>query len=147
MSNGIQVVTVSGEKTILSSDNGVLSLTNYRVKFDAKALGAAKYVSISLDNVSSCGLVTVSNPVLLAIAAICAIVAIAAPDMGARLLLALIGVAFVVGYFATRSGVITVSSTGGEGITVPAKGMNREQILSFVEAVTEAKLRFVGKLS
>lgn len=146
MTNGKSAPLVSGEQTILASDNGTLSLTNYRVKFDAKASGQTKYVSISLDSVSSCGLVTRSRPALLAIAAICGVLAVAVPDSSARIGLILVGVAFSVGYFVTRSAVINISSDGGEGITVPAKGMAREQIVAFLEAITIEKLKFSGKI-
>lgn len=147
MSNGNSVAVVSGEQTILSSNNGVLSLTNYRVKFDAKASGQSKYVSIALDNVSSCGLVTQSRPALLFIAAICAVIAVALSDKGALIGLLVVAIAFVIAYLVTRTAVITVSSNGGEGICVPAKGMAREDIVSFLEAVMAAKLRFSGKLA
>lgn len=147
MTNGKTMPLVSGEQTVLASDNGTLSLTNYRVKFDATASGQSKYVSISLDNVASCGLVTRSRPVLLAIAAICGVLAVAVPDSSARIGLIFAGIAFVVGYFVTRSAVINISSDGGEGITVPAKGMARDQIVSFLEAVTTEKLKFSGKIA
>lgn len=147
MSNENGTALVAGEQTILSSNNGVLSLTNYRVKYDAKAGGQSKYVSISLDNVSSCGLVTQSRPTLLFIAAICAALGIALKDGDALIGMLVVAVAFFIAYLVTRAAVITVSSNGGEGISVPAKGMAREEIVAFLEAVSAAQLRFLGKLS
>lgn len=134
-----------GEKALLTSDNGVLTLTNYRVKYDAKAQGATKFVTITLDSVASCGLVTKSYPILLIIAAISAIAAIIQRDSGGLGVLLFIALCFVAAYFLTRSGVITIRSNGGEHIDVPAKGMKPEVIRTFVEAVVEAKLKFIGK--
>lgn len=145
MSNENGAAGVAGEQTILSSNNGVLSLTNYRVKYDAKASGQSKYVSISLDNVSSCGLVTQSRPALLFIAAICAVLGLALNN-DALIGMLVVAIAFVIAYLVTRTAVIRVSSNGGEGIAVPAKGMARQEIVAFLEAVTAAQLRFLGKL-
>jgi|ERR1019366_5861045 hypothetical protein len=137
---------LSGEKSLLTSDNGVLTLSNYRVKYDAQAKGSSKFMTITLDAVASCGLVTQSKPILLVIAAICAIGAVVQHDRGALFGLLFLALCFVVAYFLTRSGVITISSNGGERIDVPTKGMKQENIRSFVEALVEAKLNFIGKL-
>ncbi len=131
---------------MLTSDNGVLTLTNYRVKYDAKAQGATKFVAITLDSVASCGLVTKSYPVLLILAAISAIAAIIQHENNVLVTLLFIALCFVVAYFLTRSGVITIRSNGGEHIDVPAKGMKPEIIRTFVEAVVEAKLNYIGKI-
>lgn len=137
---------LAGERTLQTSDNGVLALTNYRVKYDAKTKGASKFVTISLDAVASCGLVTKSYPILLIIAAISAIAAIIQRENGGLGVLVFVALCFVGAYFVTRTGVITISSKGGEHIDVPAKGMKPEIIRTFVEAVVEAKLKFIGKI-
>jgi hypothetical protein len=137
---------LSGEHSLLTSYNGVLTLTNYRVKYDAKAQGATKFVTITLDAVASCGLVTKSYPILLILAAVSAIAAIIQRSSGALGTLLFIALCFVAAYFFTRSGVITIRSQGGEHIDVPAKGMKPEIIRGFIEAVVEAKLKFIDKL-
>src|SRR5665811_706901 len=102
---------LSGEKSLLTSDNGVLTLSNYRVKYDAQAKGSSKFMTITLDAVASCGLVTQSKPILLVIAAICAAIgAVVQHDRGALFGLLFLALCFVVAYFLTRSGVITISS-------------------------------------
>jgi hypothetical protein len=140
-----QAKPIAGEQSLLTSDTGILALTNYRVKYDAKGNGMSKFVSISLESVSSCGLITRSRPILLVLAAVALIAAFAQSDQSARVGLLAVAAAFGVAYFLTRSGVITISSNGGESIVVPAKGMGREAIVSFLEAVMEAKLKFIGK--
>lgn len=149
MSTTKKTTTIPGEQAILTSENGVLTLTNYRVKHDAKIGGKSKFVSISLESVSSCGLVTRTNPVLLVIAAILGVLGLVgfigqgnqyAPGM------LLVSLCFCVAYLLTKSGGIIISSNGGENIFVSTKGMGHESILIFVEAVTEEKLKFIGKL-
>lgn len=146
MANDKETKALSGEYDLVKSDNGVLTLTNYRVKYDAAAKGDSKYVSIPLDAVSSCGLVTRSYPVLLLLAVIAGIVALAQPERAFSFVLLALALSFAVAYQTTRAGVITISSNGGENITVPAKGMGRHRIVYFVEAVMQAKLKFTGKI-
>lgn len=130
-----------GEQVIKESDNGVVALTNYRVRFDAAAAGSAKYVSIPLEAVASCGLTTNSRPSLLIAAGIAALIAFVQPDSAARYLLLLGALVLLIIYFAMRSAVLIVSSSGGEAIVVPAKGMSRDEIVPFLEAIVEARLR------
>lgn len=138
---------VPGERVLKTSDQGVLELTNYRVKFDAAAKGSSKYVSIPLDAVAFCGLTTRSYPWLLAAAGIAGVAAFMQPQVPIRYLLLFVGAALVIAYFITRSGMITVSSNGGEPIEVRASGMSHEQIILFLDAVLEAKLNLLGQLS
>lgn len=135
-----------GEQVLKTSDSGTLELTSYRVVFDAAASGRSRHVSIPLDAVSSCGLVTRSRPALLIAAGLCALIAFAQPAPGARWLLLAVAAILVLAYFATRSAVITVSSDGGQDIVVPAAGMKRDQIIPFLDAVMETRLRFMGRL-
>jgi hypothetical protein len=137
---------IPGETPLVTSDAGVLSLSNYRVKFDAQTRGASKFVSIPLDTVSSCGLVTRSFPTLLIIAAAIVLLAFTQQETTTHYAFLFVGIGFILAYFVTRAGVITISSAGGESIVVPAKGMSRDQILYFLESVTEAKLKFTGKI-
>ena len=140
------MTALHGEVVVRSSDNGTLALTNYRVTFDASGTGASRYVSIPLDAVSSCGLVTRSNPLLLVLVAGALIVALAPVGEAARYVLLAAAFCFFVGYFIGRSAVITISSSGGEQIVVPASGMSRTQIIPFLEAILTAKLELLGKL-
>lgn len=135
-----------GEIVLQASTNSALELTNYRVRFNAAAGGDSKQLSIPLDAIASCGVVTRTRPWLLVAAGIC--VALAAlqhqSPMGA--LLVLVAIAFAIAYLVTRSGVINISSSGGEDIVIPSSGMSREQITPFLDAVLEARLRFSGRL-
>ncbi len=135
-----------GEKVLMSSDKDILILTNYRVRLNQAATGASNYISIALDCVASCGLVTKSKPLLLAIAAICGAIGITQNKDDFRYGLLVIAAVLVVIYFVTRSAVIAISSNGGDKITSPVKGMSRENILEFLEAVEEARFKFIGRI-
>ena len=135
-----------GEKVLMSSDRNILTLTNYRVRLNQAARRASNYISIALDCVASCGLVTRAKPLLLVIAAICGAIGITQNKDEIRYSLFLGAVILVVLYFVTRSAVIAISSNGGEKITSSVKGMSRESILEFLEAVEEARFKFIGKI-
>jgi hypothetical protein len=64
-----------GERVVASS--GVVTVTNFRVLRDDAAVGRAHYVSITLDSISSCGLVTNSQPMLLVLGIIVAVAGLA----------------------------------------------------------------------
>jgi hypothetical protein len=46
----------------------------------------------------------------------------------------------IIVYLATRTAMLTISSKGGESIAVPAKGLGRERVIEFTDAVDSAKL-------
>lgn len=139
---------LQGETVLMSSDNNTLVLTNYRVRYDAKEGGASRYIGITLDAVSSCGLVTRSHPILLILAAIAVFGGFAGfmGRMNGDSYLAfglVIGAILLLAYFLARSAVFSISSNGGEAIVVPAKGMAREKIVEFLQAVEDAKLNYL----
>ena len=135
-----------GEKVLMSSDRDILTLTNYRIRLNEKKKGASNYLSIALDCVASCGLVTKTKPLLLVIAAIFAISGITQSQDNLRYGLFIVAFIFVAIYFITRSAALRIDSNGGEKIIVPVKGMGRDDILSFLEAVEDARFRFIGKI-
>ena len=51
------------------------------------------------------------------------------------------GIVLVVAYFLTRRAVISVASNGGQSILVPIKGMKRDAVVAFIEAVEREKLK------
>lgn len=81
-----------------------------------------------------------SFPFLLILAAI-AIVAAFTQRGGGVWGLLFVAMVLVAAYFLTRKAVISVASNGGQVILVPTKGMNREAIIGFIEAVEREKLK------
>jgi hypothetical protein len=135
----------AGEQVVMSSDGNQLTLTTLRVTLDQASAGASRYISIPLDGVSSCGLVTRSFPILLLLAVLAAVGGFVLKQKEATVGGLVVGVILVIAYFVTRVAVINISPNGGESIVVPAKGMARDKVLEFLRAVEDAKLKFIGK--
>lgn len=133
-----------GEHVVTS--NEILTLTNYRVFRDASASGSSRYVSISLDAISSCGLVTTSQPLLLVLGIIATLGAfvVRGEAQGAALI---VGIVLIVLYFATRAAVMAICSTGGERITVPTKPSQYGVQRQLLNAIDHAKLAALGRMA
>lgn len=117
MSN--KLALLPGEQIVSSSDNDVLVLTTERVRYNSAVWGRANLISITLDAVASCGIVTRSYPLLLILTAIASIAAVASIfTFGETMFVSLLTVAgaLVVGYFLSRRAVISIASSGGEAI-------------------------------
>ena len=143
-----------GERVLLTLENTPLVLTNYRVKFDAKGVGNSLYQSIPLDSISFCGYMTNSQPWTMLVSLLflgCGALAFTQPQLirdGVLIgsILLLLGVAFAIIYFATRSAVVLVRAMCGEQIMIPSHHRRREQAMPFLEGILEAKLRFNRKI-
>lgn len=140
---------LAGEATISEANFEGLTLTSNRVRYDQRTVGEARIVSITLDAVSSCGVVSKSHPILLLLAILTVL-------FGAFLLsaggeersipngLILVGVVLAIAYFLTREVVLSISSPG-ESITVSARGLEPDVLIGFIDAVEQAKLKYLGK--
>lgn len=136
-----------GEHVVMASDGDILLLTNQRVRYDSVEFGASRYMSMTLDAVASCGLVTRSYPILLLLGVIGLVMGATVPMRDEPTVFVwLFGAVFSVGYFLTRTAVIAIASSGGEVIQVPTKGMSREDSVAFLEAVEKEKLSSQGRL-
>ena len=138
---------LADEKVIMSSDEDIVVLTNYRVCYNEVVGGASKYIGITLDAVASCAFVTKSRPLILALAIIAVLGGFLIGQKDSVVLGFVLGAILAVVYFITRRAVLQISSNGGEHIVVPAKGLGRTKILDFLRTVEEAKLRYLGKMS
>ncbi len=151
-----------GESVIMQSDDKLLTLTTQRLRLDAQAGGRSKVVSLTLDSLSSCGLVTSSRPFLLGLAALSALgggvilngvfngrftqkATSAAGAIGGLCLAC--AVVLVLAYLLTRSALLEFESMGGEKMPVPAKGLAREALVNFLDAVELAKLNHLSRVT
>jgi len=137
---GNKIKLLPGEQNVLCSDDNTLTLTTMRVRYDSVMLGRSHLVSITLNSVASCGLVTKSYPLLLIIGAIALLVSLTRPREWFMMGLVTAIVLLVV-YFFTRRSVISIASNGGESILAPTNGMNRDNIVEFIESVERQKLK------
>lgn len=138
MSNTIALLPEETIVTSLDKDN--LTLTTKRVRYNSVVWGNSNLISITLQSIASCGLVTKSWPVLLIFALLAFLVSLSLLG-SSEFVMPLIAAVVLLGiYFFTRRSVISIASNGGEVILVPIKRMKREDIISFIEAVEREKL-------
>jgi hypothetical protein len=138
MSEKEKIALLPGEHIVLRSNFDNLVLTNYRLRYDVEKFGGSVFIGITLNSLSSCGLVTKSSPVLLLLAGLSLLASFVAKDNGS----VAVGIAVVlaVAYFLTRRSVISLAPNGGQPIVVPTSGMSRNDIVNFLEAVEREKL-------
>lgn len=129
---------LEGEHIIMNSRDAALSLSNFRVKYEAKAQGSSMYKSVPLTKISCCSLLTKSSPVLLVIAVL-GLIACFVPQLEQlRIVGGVVAVVFVLAYFLTKRGRIQITSDCGEAISVSTSGLSHEEARKFVEAVALA---------
>jgi hypothetical protein len=135
-----KIAPLPGEEVVMSSDKEILMLTTKRVRYDSACFGSSNLISITLDSVASCGLVTKSFPILLLGAAL-ALIGAFTQRGDVQWILTVGAAVLVLAYFISRRVVISVASNGGQTILVPAKGMSRSSIIEFIEAIEHQKLK------
>jgi len=133
-----KIALIPGERIVMSFAKDIVILTNHRIRYDSTQFGSSKFVSVTLDSVASCSLVTKSLPILLLVAAVALIVPLYTG--GHMMDTVVIAIVLVVAYFLTRFTVISIASKGGATIRVPTKGMNRAVVAEFLETVEREKL-------
>jgi hypothetical protein len=140
---------LAGETTISEANLEHLTLTTHRVRYDQRTSGATKIVSITLDAVSSCGVVSKSYPILLLLAVVALLLGALLQVTGIeedniRNGLFLASVALCIAYLLTRAVAFSIASPG-ESITVSVRGLKPDVLIDFIDAVEQAKLKYLGK--
>jgi hypothetical protein len=141
---------LTGETAISETDLEYVSLTTHRVRYIQKAADGSRVVSITLDAVSSCGVVSKSYPILLLLAGLAAAAGLFLSNNGSvgenlrnGAFIAAIGLVIV--YFLSRAVALSIASPG-DSITVSVRGVKEEKLIGFIDAVEEAKLRYLEKV-
>jgi len=129
------------EQIVLSSNNETLVLTTKRVRFNSVVWGRSNLISITLDSVASCGLVTASYPLLALVSIISLLIGIAEGGTPTGSGITLLASVLAVAYLITRRVVLSIASNGGQVIKVPLRGMKHESVVAFIEAIEREKLR------
>lgn len=132
---------IDGEQVVLQANEGILVLTTHRLRLTQELAGRRQVVSMTLDAVASCSVVMRSPPWLLVLAIVAA--AAGALMLGTDVatgggLLALAAL-FLLLWFLFRRTVLAVASAG-ESIFVGARGMSREALTGFIDALEATKL-------
>jgi hypothetical protein len=130
-----------GERVLLSLDNAALVLTTMRIRLDVKLRGGTRFMSMTLNSVASCGIVTSHTPLLIALAGVLALIGFVVgqdnPETAAAMIFG--SVVLIIAYFVTRRTVLSVASAG-EHIVVPLVGSSRAVFLEMIDALECAKL-------
>lgn len=131
-----------GEEYIQGLGSDTLVLTNKRVRSSSFTGGTSGYLSITLDRVASCGLITKSKPLylLLGIAA-CLAGASQLESSGFAGLTIIVGIALLCAFFITRRKFISIGSSGGEAISASVGSEKKETIIGFLNAIEKEKLK------
>ncbi|MBT2558251.1 hypothetical protein J7E24_10680 [Hymenobacter sp. ISL-91] len=142
---------LDGEALITQSPNKVVMLTTHRIRYNAASSSQAYLVSVLLEKVSSCEVRYQSNPVLLVIGIIAAVLGAMWStgfngDRELGFLGFIVGLMLVLVYFSTRRHIVSVASDGGVRLGFQTKGMKREAVVAFVNAIEKAKVERVEQL-
>lgn len=139
-----------GETVVSDAALENLTVTTHRVRYDRRSSSANHITSITLDAVSSCGLVSKSYPILLVLGLLFVIGSFFISDdggetpFGSRLGVALVyALVFIVAYFLTRRVALAISSPG-ESIMVSARGVAPDALIETIETVEQAKLNYLA---
>ena len=123
---------LQGEVLLSQSPNNVVLLTTHRIRYNNAASAEARLVSIMLEKVSACEVRYHSAPTLLLLGVIIAVIgglALTQPGSSVQ----------VGGLFTTRRHIISISADGGTRIGFETKGLKREAVIAFINAVEKAK--------
>jgi len=135
---------MDGERMIMEAHAGILRLTTHRVRLEYKATDHSKLVSITLDAVASCGLVTKTYPLLLGLAILAALIGLFqfGSAQGVGIFLLVVAMVLVGVYLASRSAVLEIGSAAHR-IVVSAR-TDREELIGFIDAVEAAKVQYMA---
>ena len=132
------------DEHVIGNLNGMLVLTTQRIRYDRARFGHSHIISITLNSIASCQLVTKTKPLLLLISAcflplslVCYMYTYMMWSALFVLGLSLVPVAL---YFNSRRAMISIASSGGTKIHMPVNRMNRDSIVAFIDAVEQAKM-------
>lgn len=126
---------LEGEHVVMASQDDSLTLTNLRIKYEAKNGGGAIYKSIHLPKVSAISVATKKYPFLLGFVALALLGAVVAPNTDGKTVAVALALVFALLYYFIKPGQLEVTSDSGASIAVPTKGLEFEEVRRFAEAV------------
>lgn len=128
---------LQGEHNVMSSNDGSLILTNFRVKHESTNGGGSAYKSIPLKKISACALTTKKYPFLLVLAGLTVLGGATSPNDNLRIAAFVLAAIFILLYFLARNGQLEVFSDSGTSIVLPTSGLTHAQVRVFAEAVAQ----------
>lgn len=140
-----------GESIVSETSDEHLTLTTHRVRYDDRVPGTTRVIGITLDAVSSCGIVSKSYPILLLLAVLAGGFGLMqgiggeSEERGMVYASIILAIVFVLAYFLSRTMALAISSSS-QSITVSAEGLSLDALVAWVDDVEQAKLRYIDKL-
>ena len=132
------------EKTILTSNNNRVVLTDHRIIVNDERLGQAYGITIFLEDISSIENSYKSKLLYLIVAAIILIVTMYL-DMGSYGFLGVLFFLFL--WFVTRKHMIVINSNGGSSADILATYVSKQGVKEFIHQVVRAKAERVQMLN
>ncbi|MFA6245612.1 MAG: hypothetical protein WC615_01645 [Mucilaginibacter sp.] len=138
------------EESVLSfTENGMVTLTTHRVRYNNKIWGQSNFISIMLEKISSVQVLSISYPLLWILGALTGAGGLAlattrnggAPEVVISLFIAFF---LIVGYFISRRQVCTITSDGGAKIIFRTENMPTAALIDFVHQIEAAKHKRTG---
>jgi len=138
LSGFITLLPGEGKRVVLNADNGLFGPTTKRIRFSAVVWGGSNLTRVTLSSVTSCGLVTTSDPLWI-VAGILLLLAGLVGGRDAASVLIILGRVLEVPYVATRRVEISIASNSGRSIPVPMRGITHASAVAFMEAPEQEK--------
>jgi uncharacterized membrane protein (UPF0136 family) len=130
------------EKILWESKSKNLVLTTHRVRSQSEAAGQSQIKSIMLEELASCSMTRASNPALLVLAALCAVLGLLGTAGGREPVFLIAGIVvggiFVLAFFVSRHQHLSFASAGAT-IRVDTQGMKVENMRQIIDAAEAAK--------
>jgi hypothetical protein len=138
------------EESVLSfTENGMVTLTTHRVRYNNKIWGQSNFISIMLEKISSVQVLSISYPLLWILGALTVVAGLAlattrnggTPEVIISLFIAFF---LIVGYFISRRHICTITSDGGSRIIFRTENMPTAALINFVHQIEAAKHKRTG---
>jgi hypothetical protein len=140
---------MSAESILTQSDNGHITLTTHRLRYNNEAFSKAKIISIMLENISSIEVNYKSWFLMLVLGVFIGIAGVGMSIVGANeeaydlqkggLALFVIAAICIVIYLFSKRHVITVASKGGARISFFTKRIGRGSVIEFIDKIEKAQ--------
>ncbi len=85
-------ILLPDERIVMTSDRNTIVLANYRIRYSSGSGSVERFLSITLDAIASCGVVTKTQPLLLMFGALSTIGGLAQHDDSIRGILIVFGI-------------------------------------------------------
>lgn len=142
---------MEGEVVLTESLGKTLVLTSHRVRYKAESSAYSQLQSMMLEELASCALLRISNPILLVLAVLALLVglgfAASEGEIAGAIVGVLVGGVLFLIHSQTRQEILSLDSAGTT-IRTSTKGMTQaavEELVEKIEAAKNARYLKVGR--